>query len=336
MKGKKVMDKQKTNIIVLVGQTASGKTSTAIRLAKEIGGEIISADSRQVYKHLNIGTDKVTAKQMQGVPHHLLDIIDLVAGDSLATHRYTVSDFVNDASAAIADITSRGKVPIIAGGTMLYIDALMGNVNVPEVPPNQKLRSKLEQLSPTWLFEKLKDKDPRRAEMLVKEGQGANSRRLIRALEIIHTLGKVPENTQVNKCTRGHFVHFNALWIGLHNDPDIQKEKINKRNAEMLHREHRSKASMLDEVRGLIDIGITQEQFNTFGFEYKYPAMYLSNIPIILNEPPTLEQVLMKMNSSTWRYAKKQRAWWSGREEIRWFRPDNYSELLKTVRKFLN
>jgi len=321
----------KPKIILLLGQTASGKTQTAINLAKAIDGEVISADSRQVYKSLNIGSDKITNKGMQGVPHHLIDIANPVARGPLATgDSYTVSNFVHDASTAITDIIGRGKVPIIAGGTMLYIDALMGKVLVPEVAPNPRLRAKLEKQSPTLLFAELKSKDPRRAAQMVQEGQDTNPRRLVRALEIIATLGKVP-NKNMHKCPRGLLGHssYDALWIGLTNDHVIQKEKINKRNAEMLEN------GLMQEVQQLKEGGITQKQFDTFGFEYKYPAMYLNGIPIIQEEVPTMEQVLMKMNSGTWRYAKKQRAWWNGRDEIKWFKAGEYEKLRSLASKFL-
>ncbi|MCD5384527.1 MAG: tRNA (adenosine(37)-N6)-dimethylallyltransferase MiaA [Candidatus Pacebacteria bacterium] len=320
---------EKEKIIVLIGQTASGKTATAIKLAKEINGEVISADSRQVYKGLDIGTDKVTQEQIDGVPHHLINVV------CPSVDIYTVSDFVSDANTAITDIVSRGKVPIIAGGTMLYIDTLFGNVLVPEVPPNPEFRAEIEQLTPASLFAELQTKDPRRAAQMITEGQDKNKRRLIRALEIVAEFGEVPDKEEV-KCPRGPLGHFAALWVGLQNDPVVQKEKIDKRNAEMLKPEQQSKASLLDEVKNLMQQGITQKQFDIFGFEYKYPAMYLSRTPIIKDEPPTLEQVLMKMNSGTWRYAKKQRAWWSGRAEINWFKASEYNKLLTQVTKFLS
>ncbi len=312
----------KPKIIILIGQTASGKTQTAIKLAKAIDGEVISADSRQVYKGLNIGSDKITQKGMQGIPHHLIDIADP------RTDTYTVSNFIHDATNAIKDITHRGKVPIIAGGTMLYIDALMGNVTVPEVPPNHALRKKLGKKPTEELFATLQAKDPRRAEQMIQEGQNKNPRRLIRALEIIATLGHVPEHNQ--KCSRGPLEHFDAMWIGLQNDPVVQKQKINKRNAEMLEK------GLLEEVRALKEMGITQKQFNTFGFEYKYTAMYLSGTPIIEYNTPTLDDVLMKMNSGTWRYAKKQRAWWRDRSNIHWFNAGKeYQKILSLIISFL-
>ena len=315
-------DTKRQKIIVMVGQTASGKTSTAIKLAREIDGEVISVDSRQVYKHLNIGSDKVTKEQMQGVPHHLLDIADPL------TQTYTVSDFVNDATNAIKDIINRNKVPIIAGGTMLYIDALLGNVLVPEVAPNHALRKELRSRTAEELYSELKAQDPRRAEQMVREGQDTNTRRLIRALEIVAKLGQVPKHKNDNH-PKGPLASFDILCLGLQNNPKIQKEKINKRNAEMLD------SGLLEEVQHLQEMGVSQKQFDTFGFEYKYPAMYLSGIPIIQDEPPTLEQVLMKMNSSTWRYAKKQRAWWSDRDEIAWYNPNDKNQIIQKVKEFL-
>ncbi len=313
-------DLKKCEVVALIGQTASGKTSTAIKLAREINGEIISADSRQVYTGLDIGSDKVTAEQMQGVPHHLLSIANPL------TETYTVSSFIQDATESIEDICNRGKVPIVAGGTMLYIDALFGNVLVPEVPPNPRLRSELEQRGSVSLFAELQSKDPRRAKQMIVEGQNSNKRRLIRALEVVEQLGRVPKVDDLSAVESS----YNILWLGLTNEPKLQKEKINKRNSEMLD------GGLLEEVSKLQKSGITQEQFNTFGFEYKYPSMYLSGIPIIQDEDPTLEQVLMKMNSSTWRYAKKQRAWWNKRENIKWFMPDEYNSLKNSVRKFLS
>ncbi len=309
----------KGKVIVLIGQTASGKTDTAIRLAKELDGEVISADSRQVYKHLNIGTDKVSEEQMQGVPHHLIDITDPL------TDTYTVSDFVRDATTAIVDIHKRGKVPIVAGGTMLYIDALFGKVQVPEVPPNAKLRAELEQRGRTSLFAELQSKDPRRAEQMIVERQDTNKRRLIRALEVVKALGQVPKVDGLSAVESA----YDILWLGLQNEPKAQKDKINKRNAKMLA------GDLLNEVKELQNIGITQDQFNTFGFEYKYTAMLLSGTPIILDNPPTLDDVLLKMNSGTWRYAKKQRAWWADRSEINWYKSSEYAQLKSQVKNFL-
>ena len=168
-------------VLVILGPTAIGKSALAVKLAKRFDGEVISADSRQVYKGLDIGTGKITKKEMGGIPHHLLDVAD-------PKKQFSVSDFVREANHALAMIYHSGRVPIIVGGTGFYIDALTGDVSLPEVPPDKLLRAKLNKLSNEELFEILKKKDPERAETIDRH----NKVRLVRALEIIEALGKVP------------------------------------------------------------------------------------------------------------------------------------------------
>lgn len=291
--------------IVLVGQTASGKTATAIALAQAIQGEIISADSRQVYRRLDIGSDKVTHDAMRGVPHHLIDVA------SPLTDKFTVSNFVEQARAAMQDMCARGTVPIVAGGTMLYIDALCGNVQVPDVPPNPTLRAELEQRGLASLLAELQEKDPVRAATI----EPGNKRRLIRALEIVAVRGTVPP-LQVSTSD------VDILWLGLYNDSEIQRGKIEQRNAAML--EH----GLLDEVQTLHESGVPWERFSEFGFEYKYPAMHLQG-------EITKDECLQKMNQGTWRYARKQKSWWKDRSEIHWFKPSEYKQLLRVAQEFL-
>lgn len=294
------------NTIVLVGQTASGKTKTAITLARAIGGEVISADSRQVYSGLDIGTDKVAPADMQDVPHHVLDVADPVH------ERFTVSDFVKVAERARQDICARDQVPIVAGGTMLYIDAFFGNMSIPNVLPNEQLRAVLEQLPAEALYAELKQKDSARAASIDPH----NKRRIIRALEIVESLGVVPQAQVVQRDPT-------VLWLGLYNDPETQKHKIQSRNREMLEN------GLLDEVRHLHEAGVPWERFAEFGFEYKYPAMHLQGLV-------TREECLQKMNQGTWRYARKQKSWWQDREEIRWFTPSEFDQLLAAVKAFLH
>ncbi len=329
-------------IVVLIGQTASGKTEVAVEIAKKFGGEIISADSRQVYRWLNIGTDKISDRKMMGIPHHLIDIADP------RFDIYTAGNFVADAKRAIADVLNRGKIPIVAGGTMFYIDALMGKVFLPEVMPKADFRQKMNKFDANVLFERLRKLDGERALQLQKGGQHFNKQRLIRSLEIVSELGKVPgadnvEKSRVNLLTilsskDAGFVfenvqigdeQFQVLWICLKNDTKIQRRKIEIRNEMML------KNGLIDEIKFLRDMGITKEQFARFGFEYKYPAMYLEGMEIIKGERPTPEHVLIKMNSGTWKYAKKQRKWWEGRKEINFVKPDNVSLIVNMVNAFI-
>ncbi len=164
----------KPKIIVIPGPTASGKSNLAVKLAKKFNGEIISADSRQVYKGLDIGSGKITKKEMRGVPHYLLDVAS-------PKRTFTVSQYQKLAKKALEKILAKNKLPIVCGGTGFYIDALIYNYNLPAIPPQPKLRKQLEQKSTEELFEQLKKIDLKRAENIDKN----NRRRIIRALEII-------------------------------------------------------------------------------------------------------------------------------------------------------
>ena len=202
------MEKQK--ILVIVGPTASGKSNLAAKLAKKLNGEIISADSRQVYKGLDIGTGKITRKEMRGIPHHLIDVID-------PKKQLSVAEYKKLAEAKVRYIVQKDKLPIVVGGTGFYIDALTGRANFPDVAPNKLLRSKLSKLSKEKLFKMLQKKDPRRAKTIDSQ----NKVRLVRALEIIEKLGEVPETNNTQPTTN------NFIYIGL--KPDNLDKKIYKR-----------------------------------------------------------------------------------------------------------
>src|SRR3989344_6728542 len=176
------MTSNKPKIVVIVGPTASGKSALAIRLAKKLRGEVISADSRQVYKHLDIGTGKITREEMQGVPHHMLDVAN-------PKRQYDVFRYIEIARKIIDDIVRRGKVPIICGGTAFYIYALLGEITPAPAPANPKLRKQLEKKSTSELFKMLRKLDPARARVIDKN----NKVRLIRSIEIAKALGAMPK-----------------------------------------------------------------------------------------------------------------------------------------------
>ncbi len=175
----------KPKIVVIVGQTGSGKTALSLTLAEKFNGEVINADSRQVYKGLDIGTEKITEADMRGVPHHLLSILS-------PREVYDAKQFAADADAAITDITNRTKLPIVAGGTFFYIDLLLKKISAAPVPPNPALRAELEAYDESELFAQLQQKDPKRAQNIDKH----NKRRLMRALEILHVLPSVPDSVK--------------------------------------------------------------------------------------------------------------------------------------------
>jgi tRNA dimethylallyltransferase len=210
------MDTEKTKIVLVVGPTASGKSKEAIRIAKERDGEVISVDSRQVYRGLDIGTEKITAEEMSGIPHYLIDIRE-------PNEPYSAGDFVADSKRLISDITERGKLPILAGGSHFYIDALL--YGLPEIELNEKLREELELLSDEELISEVQAKDSARFARLDPQ----NRRRLIRALEIIRTRGSVPERTKSE-------VLYEVEWVILNPERDVLRARIEERLAEALQR----------------------------------------------------------------------------------------------------
>jgi tRNA dimethylallyltransferase len=218
------MDTEKTKIVLVVGPTASGKSKEAIRIAKERDGEVISVDSRQVYRGLDIGTEKITAEEMSGIPHYLIDIRE-------PNEPYSAGDFVADSKRLISDITERGKLPILAGGSHFYIDALL--YGLPEIELNEKLREELELLSDEELISEVQAKDSARFARLDPQ----NRRRLIRALEIIRTRGSVPERTKSE-------VLYEVEWVILNPERDVLRARIEERLAEALQR------GLIEEVGG--------------------------------------------------------------------------------------
>lgn len=264
------------SVIVILGPTATGKSDLAVRLAKKLGGEIISADSRQVYKGLDIGTGKITAKEMRGVPHHLLDVAS-------PKKKFSVAEYQKLSIYAMADIISRGKTPIICGGTGFYVDTITKGIVFPQVPPDMKLRKKLVTKSAAALFVILKKLAPARAKTI----DSKNKVRLIRAIEIAKVLGKVPKITKGNPL-------YKFIKIGLYLPKELLKKKVEKRVRKMF------KDGLLDEIKKLKRAGISNERLKEFGFEYFNP---------------TPEKVI----SETVKYAKRQMTWFKRDKEIKWF-----------------
>lgn len=293
----------KPKILVIVGPTASGKTSLSIKLAKRFNGEVISADSRQVYKGLDIGSAKVTKAEMDGVPHHLLDVAD-------PKEVYTAADYKRDASAAISDILARGKLPIVCGGTFFYIDALLGKVSLPKVEPNEQLRSELEEKSAAELFAILEKLDPERANTIEKD----NKRRLIRAIEIIKSIGQVPA---LSKSKPPYQILTIGLQIDMESHADLLKARILERLAD----------GMIAEVQGLLDSGVTHDRLESFGLEYRYLSRYLRG-------EIEYEKMVDELTTKSRQFAKRQMSWLKRDEEIRWFKRSD-KEIIKVVENFL-
>lgn len=278
----------KKKVLVLVGPTSSGKSALAVNLARTFNGEVISADSRQVYKGLDIGTGKVTKREMKGVPHHLLDVVS-------PKKMFTARDFVQRAARVIDDITARGKLPIVAGGTGFYIDALVGRIPLPNVDVNQKLRKQLEKKSVDELFSMLKKRDPRRAKTIDRY----NKRRLVRALEIAYALGRVPRTAATPR--------YDALWIGIVPPPKVLEAKIRSRLLARMRR------GMVAEATRLYRGGLSLKRMESFGLEYRALAEHLRGT---LSRQAMIEN----LNRDIRRYAKRQLTYWKRNPEIRRFK----------------
>ncbi|MDO8575405.1 MAG: tRNA (adenosine(37)-N6)-dimethylallyltransferase MiaA [bacterium] len=300
----------KNPVIVILGPTASGKSSLAVEMALKFNGEIISADSRQVYKGMEIGTGKITTAEMKGVKHHLLDIANPVS------ERLTVAKWKTESEEAIEEILSHDHLPIICGGTGFYISNLVNDFSLPDLNINIdeqiKLEKELEQKSEEELFTELIGIDERRANEIDRK----NKRRLIKAVILGRIHGKIPE---VKKVANDKYKY---LQIGLTLPDEILKERIYKRLIT------RFKEGMVAEVRGLHDRGLSFERMEEFGLEYKYIAKFLKG------EIKTEKELVEILNNKIWQYVRRQRTWWRNpkdemNKDIKWFRHDIAENVLK-------
>ncbi len=291
---------------VIVDPTASGKSGVAIRLAKKLKGEVVSADSRQVYKGLNVGTGKVTKKEMAGVPHHLLDVAS-------PKRKFSAGDYAKAAHKAIADISKRGKLPIVAGGTGFYIDALFGRIELPEVKPNPALRKKLAGKSAAQLFALLKKKDPKRAKAMDTDSERNNAVRLIRALEI----AAAPKRAIAPRFNLGG--SYETLWIGISPALTVLDTKIKKRLVERI-----KKQGMVLEAKRLHEAGLSYKRMRELGLEYRSLADYLE-------KKITIQEMIDTLYSEIRRYARKQTGYWNRNSDIEWFSPMQTKEIEKRV-----
>jgi tRNA dimethylallyltransferase len=267
-----------TVILCIAGPTASGKSSRAVAEAKARDGEIISVDSRQVYRGLNIGTEKITQEEMRGIPHHLIDIRDM-------SDPYSAGDFVVDAMRLIEEISARGKLPILVGGTHFYFDALLNGLPL-GVAMNPELREELEELSSEELFAEIQKKDPRRAQELDPQ----NRRRLIRAFEVISARGTVP-----HRMTEVRLPSFGVEWIVINPERDELRAHIDMRLATALDR------GLIEEVAHVRE-EVGDARLDELGLEYRIVGDFLRGEIPKKNLLPTLSAKL-------WQYARRQKTW---------------------------
>ena len=304
----------KPRVIVIVGPTASGKTALSIKLAKELNGEIISADSMQIYKKMTIGTAKPTKDEMQGIPHHMIDIVE-------PNEDFNVAMYKKMAEEKIEEILNKGKQPIIVGGTGLYVDTLVNGIEFQEIENDIEYRTQLEKETEIngvdWLFEKLKMVDPEAAKVIEKN----NIRRVIRALEIFKVTGKTKTelDRESIKGSKYDYIIFGLLW-----DREELYNRINLRVDLMI------KDGLLDEVKSLIaNEGFSKTALQGLG--YKEVVEYLE-------EKITYAEMLEKIKMETRRYAKRQMTWFKRNKNIIWLEAKDkekmFSEVLRRTNEY--
>lgn len=287
---------KKTKIICVVGATASGKTDLAVKLAKAVDGEIISADSMQVYKNMPIATAVATKEEQDGVPHHLVEFLD-------TDQTFSVADFVERAKVLINEITARGRVPIVAGGTGLFVDSLVKNISFSQVGSNAEIRNELAEKSNEELFEKLVELDPKSAQDIHPN----NRKRVIRALELCMS---GTSKTEQNENSMLIDSPYDALYIGIgYQDRQKLYDRINKRVDLMLE------AGLENEARQMLGKqGLTARQ----AIGHKELQPYIDgNI--------TLDEAVEGLKRETRRYAKRQLTWFRRNENINWLYADEMS-----------
>jgi tRNA dimethylallyltransferase len=290
-------------LIVIVGPTASGKTDLSVKIAKKFKGEIISADSRQVYKGMDIGTGKATKKERQGIPHHLLDVVG-------PKTRFNVVKYRKLALRTIKKIQEKNKLPILVGGTGFYIQAVIDGIVIPPVKPDWKLRKKLGQKTNQELFKILKKLDSDRAETIEKD----NPRRLIRALEII-----IKSKKPVPKLKKQP-IKADLLILGIKKDQKDLKELIKKRLLKRL------KIGMVAEVKKLKKSGVSWKKLEEFGLEYRHIAFFLQG-------KLTEQEMIERLQKEIEHYAKRQMTWFKRDLRIIWIK--NYKQSENLIKQFL-
>ncbi|HNW55708.1 MAG TPA: tRNA (adenosine(37)-N6)-dimethylallyltransferase MiaA [bacterium] len=297
------MDKAKL-AIAIIGPTAAGKTKLAISLADLFNGEIVSADSRQVYRGMDIGTGKDLADyQNNGRPiaYHLIDVID-------PSEVFDLANYKKLANIALDDIASRGKLPIVAGGSGLYLQALIDNYKLADVKPDLEFRQKYESLTAAELYRELNNKNPKLAQKLNNSDKN-NPRRLLRYLEI--ATKPIVANTKKDKSTN----NFNWLILGLDYPMEVLEKRIYIRIMKRLEQE-----DMVAEVSKLHDNGLSWKRLESFGLEYRYISYYLQ-------EKLDYDQMIEQLHIASRQFAKRQKTWFRRWEKqgrkIYWLNPES-------------
>lgn len=286
---------QKQKVIIIGGPTASGKTALSIELAKTINGEIISADSMQIYQEMNIGTAKPTKDETQGIRHYLLDFVS-------PEQRYSVADYKKDAKKAIGEILAKGKVPIVVGGTGLYIDSLIYEIEYPNIEFEEAYRIKLEKRVKEQGLERLYQEAKQIDPIAIQKISANDEKRILRILEIYHATGKTKTEQEIE--SRKNPPQYDYQVYALKWDREILYQRIHKRVDQMIEQ------GLIGEVEKIL------ENHNCFptamqGLGYKEVVQFLQG-------QMTKEEMIEKLKMETRRYAKRQMTWFRKNKQTVW------------------
>ena len=301
---------EKPFVLAVVGPTASGKSWLGAELALKYGGEVVSADSMQIYKGMDIASAKPSKEEMKGVPHHLISVID-------RDTPFSAADYVKMAREVIADILSRGKLPIIVGGTGLYVDSLLNNVQFSEMKSDPAYRESLYELSRTRgneaLYAELVNADPEAAESIHMN----NTVRVVRALEVIHLTGR--RFSELKAESTAEESPYDSLILGLNaEDRAVLYERINMRVDEMV------RAGLVEEARAVWSEGNMRTAANAIGYKELIPYF---------EGGMTLDECIALIKQETRRYAKRQLTWFRRNERIRWIMTADFSKKYEILEK---
>ena len=298
----------KPTVIVICGPTASGKTKLSIELAKEINGEIVSCDSMQIYKEMDIGTAKPTVQEMQGVKHYLIDFVS-------PDERYSVADYKKDSKKAINEIIKKGKIPIVVGGTGLYIDSLIYEIEYQEIEFDEEYRKLLESRVENEGLQAIYEEAKKIDEVAIEKISPNDKKRILRILEIYHATGKNKTEQEIQ--SRKKEVEYDYHVYALNWDRQILYERINQR------------------VDIMVENGLVQEVEKIYKKYKKFPTamqgLGYKEVVEYLQGKTTKEEMVEKIKMETRRYAKRQITWFKKNKQIIWIEPQDLQKILNEI-----
>lgn len=300
----------KPKVIVICGPTASGKTALSIELAKKMDGEIVSADSMQIYKDMDIGSAKPTKEEMDGIKHYLLDFVS-------PEDRYSVADYKKDATLAINEIIQKGKTPIVVGGTGLYIDSLIYNIDYPEIEFDEEYRKSLEKRAEEEGLQKLYEEAKQIDEQAMKSISQNDQKRILRVLELYHQTGKTKTEQEIE--SRKNEVPYDYYVFALNMDREKLYDRINKRVDIMVEQ------GLIEEVESII------KKYSSYPTAMQ--ALGYKEIKEYLNRDTTKEEAIETVKQETRRYAKRQLTWFRKNKQTIWL--DALDKKEENIRKIL-